>query len=61
MMSFHLNNSRFSDYVDHIYATEFEIKHTTDTARSASFVDDLHLEIELEPIENSNVRQKRCL
>jgi hypothetical protein len=37
-MSFHLNNSRFSDYVDHIYAPEFEIKHTTDTARYTNVV-----------------------
>ena len=40
-----LNNSRFSDFVDRIYPTELEIKHTTD--RSASYLD-LHLEIDSE-------------
>ena len=31
-----LNNSRVSDFVDHIYPTEFEIKDTTHTDRFAS-------------------------
>ena len=39
------NNSRFGDFVDRIYPIELEIKDTTDTARSASYLD-LHLEIE---------------
>jgi hypothetical protein len=39
-----LYNSRFGDFVDHIYPIELEIKDTTDTDRSASYLD-LHLEI----------------
>ena len=42
-----LNNSRFGDFVDGIKPTELEIKHTTDTDRSASYLD-LHLEIDSE-------------
>jgi hypothetical protein len=42
-----LNNSRFGDFVDHLYPIELEIKDTTDTDRSASCVD-LHLEIDSE-------------
>jgi len=34
-----LNNSRFSDFVDRIYPIELEIKDTTDTNRSASYLD----------------------
>jgi hypothetical protein len=44
-----LNNSRFSDFVDRIYPIELEIKDTTETDISASYLD-LHLEI---------LRQKR--
>jgi hypothetical protein len=44
---FLLNNSRFGDFVDHIYPIEFEIKDTTDTGRSGSYLD-LHLEIDSE-------------
>ena len=40
-----LNNSRFGDFVDRIYRIELEIKDTTDTDRSASYLD-LHLEID---------------
>ena len=40
-----LNNSRFGDFVDRIYPIEFEIEDTTDTDRSASYLD-LHLEID---------------
>ena len=40
-----LNNSRFGDFVDRIYPIEFDIKNTTDTDRSASYID-LHLEID---------------
>jgi hypothetical protein len=43
---FSLNNSRFGDFVDHIYPIELEID-TTDTDRSASYLD-LHLEIDSE-------------
>ena len=42
-----LNNSRFGDFVDLIYPIEFEIKDTTDTDRSTSYLD-LHLEIDNE-------------
>jgi hypothetical protein len=42
-----LNNSRFGDFVDRIYSIELEIKDTTDTYRSASYLD-LHLEIDSE-------------
>jgi hypothetical protein len=40
-----LNNFRFGDFVDRIYPIELEIKHITDTDRSASYLD-LHLEID---------------
>jgi hypothetical protein len=42
-----LTNSRFGDFVDRIYSIELEIKDTTDTDWSASYLD-LHLEIESE-------------
>ena len=42
-----LNNSRFSDFVDRIYPIELEIKDTTDTDRSASYLD-IHLEVDSE-------------
>jgi hypothetical protein len=40
-----LYNSRFGDFVDSIYPIELEIKNTTDTDRSASYID-LHFEID---------------
>jgi hypothetical protein len=40
-----LNYSRFGDFVDRFYLIELEIKDTTDTDRSASYLD-LHLEID---------------
>ena len=39
-----LSNSIFGDFVDRIYPIELEIKDTTDTDRSASYLD-LHLEL----------------
>jgi hypothetical protein len=42
-----LNNSTFGDFVDCIYPIEPEIKDTTDSDRSASYLD-LHLEIDSE-------------
>jgi hypothetical protein len=39
------NNSKLGDYLDHIYPIELEIKYTTDTARSASYLD-LHIAID---------------
>ena len=49
-----LNNSRFGDFVDRIYPIEFEIKNTTDTDRSASYIN-LHLEID----SRGRLRRKR--
>ncbi len=40
-----LNNPRFGDYLDHIYPAELEIRDTTDSAKSVSYLD-LLLEIE---------------
>jgi hypothetical protein len=40
-----LINSKLGDFVDHIYPTELEIKHTTYAARYASYLD-LHLKID---------------
>ena len=42
-----LNNSRFGDFVNRIYPIELEIKDTTDTDRSVSYLD-LHLDIDSE-------------
>ena len=39
---FSLNNYTFGDFVDRIYPFELEIKDTTDTARSASYLDIHH-------------------
>ena len=50
-----INNSRFGDFVDRIYPIELEIKDTTYTHRSASYLD-LHLEIDSE----GRLRTKRC-
>ena len=44
---FSLNNSKFGDYVERIYLIELEIRDTTDTVKSASYLD-LHLEIDNE-------------
>ena len=51
-----LNNSRFGDFVDRIYpiGIKLEIKDTTDTDRSASYLD-LHLEM---AVKNETLRQK---
>ena len=40
-----LHNSRFGDFVDRIYPIQLEIKDTTDTDRSASYLN-LHIEID---------------
>jgi hypothetical protein len=42
-----LNNTRFGDFVDRIYSIELEIKDTSDTDTSSSYLD-LHLEIDSE-------------
>jgi hypothetical protein len=40
-----LKNSRFGDYLHHSYPNELEVNDTTDTQKSASYLD-LHLEID---------------
>jgi hypothetical protein len=50
-----INNSRLGDFVDCIYPVELEIKDTTYTDRSASYID-LHLEIDSE----GRLRTKLC-
>ena len=40
-----INNSKFGDYVERIYTIKLEIKDTTDTVKSASYLD-WHLEID---------------
>jgi hypothetical protein len=53
-----LNNSRFGDCIDRIYPTELEIKDTTDTDRSASYLD-LNLEIDSEGWLRTKLYDKR--
>ena len=53
-----LNNSRFGDFVDRIYLIELEIKATTDTYRSASYLD-LPLEIDSEGRVRTKLYDKR--
>ena len=53
-----LNNSRFGDFVDRIHPIELEIKDTTDTDTSASYLD-LHLEIDSEGRLRTKLYDKR--
>jgi hypothetical protein len=53
-----LNNSRFGDFVDRIYPIELEIKDTTDTETSASYLN-IHLEIESEGRLRTKLYDKR--
>jgi hypothetical protein len=53
-----LNNSRFGDFVDRIYPIELEIKDTTDTDRSASYLD-LHLKRDCEGQLRTKLYNKR--
>ena len=53
-----LNNSRFGDFVDPIYPIELEVKDTTYTDRSASYLD-LHLEIDSEGRSRTKLYDKR--
>ena len=53
-----LNTSRFGDFVDRIYPIELEIKDTTDTDRSASYLD-IHLEIDSEGRLRTKLYDKR--
>ena len=51
-----LNNSRFINYIHLVYPNELEIKDTTDTFMSASYLD-LFLYIEWRMIEYQTLRQ----
>ena len=53
-----LNKSRLGDFVDRIYPIELEIKDTTDTDTSASYLD-LHLEIDNEGRLRTKLYDKR--
>ena len=53
-----LNNSRFGDFIDRIYPIELETKDTTDTDKSASYLD-LHLEIDSEGQLKTNFTKKK--
>ena len=53
-----LDNSRFADFIDRIYPIELEIKDTTDTARSSSYLD-LLLEINNERQLRTKLYDKR--
>ena len=53
-----LNNSKFGDFVDRINPIELEIKDTTDTDTSASYLD-LHLEIDSEGRLRTKLYDKR--
>ena len=53
-----LNISRFGDFLDRIYPIELEIKNTTDTDTSASYLD-LHLEIDSEGRLRTKLYDKR--
>ena len=53
-----LNNSKFGDYVDLIYPIELEIKDTTETERSASYLD-LQLEIYNKGVLRTKLYDKR--
>jgi hypothetical protein len=53
-----LNNSRFGDFLDRIYPIGLETKNTTDTDRTASYLD-LHFEIDSEGRFTSKLYDKR--
>jgi hypothetical protein len=55
-----LNNSRFGDFVDRIYPIELAKKDTTDTDRSASYLD-LHLEIDSEGWLRTKLHDKEMI
>ena len=52
------NFFKFGDFVDRIYLIEHDIKDTTYTTRSASYLD-LHLEIDIEGRLRTNIYDKR--
>jgi hypothetical protein len=53
-----LNNSRLGDFIDRIYPIGLEIKDTTDTDTSASYLD-LHFEIDSEGRLRTKLDDKR--
>ena len=53
-----LNNSRFGDFIDRIYTNELETKDSTDTDRSASYLD-LHIEIDSEGRFKTNLYEEK--
>jgi hypothetical protein len=53
-----LNNSRFGDYLHRIYPNELEVNDTTDSEKSASYLD-LHLEIDNEGSLKTKLYNKR--
>jgi hypothetical protein len=55
---FSLNVSRVGDFVEHIYSIELEIKDTTNTDRSAPYLD-LHLKIDSEGQLRTKLYDKR--
>ena len=53
-----LNSSRFWDFLHLIYPSQLEIKDTTDTVKSASYLD-LYLEIDIRGRLNTKLYDKR--
>ena len=53
-----LNNSRFGDFLHLIYPGQLEIKDTTNTVKSASYLD-LHLKIDTRGRLNTKLYDKR--
>ena len=54
-------NSRFNDFVDRIYPIELEIKHTTDTDRSASYLDIYTSKLTVRGGEERNFKTKEMI
>jgi hypothetical protein len=55
-----LNNSKLGDFVDRVYLTERKIKDTTDTVRSASYLD-YTSKLQWMLIKNETLRQTKWL
>jgi hypothetical protein len=53
-----LYNSRFGDFIDSIYPNELETKDSSDTDRSASYLD-LHIEIDSEGRFKTNLYEEK--
>ena len=58
MMFFSLNNSKFGDSVEVIYPIELELNDTTNTVKSASYIDS-HLEYDNEGRLKTKLYDKR--